>query len=117
MNLSDLTEDERIALVALVLQLIRADGITTEDELEELRALGVEMGPKHFDAAYTRARDQFETHEEALEFARRAVERPEAQELVYTVLFDMAATDGIAKLERPLLDDVRSMWQIVTIER
>ncbi len=117
MNLSDLTDDERVALLGLVLQLVRADGVASEDELEELRALGVEMGPKAFDAAYLRARDMLETREATLEFARDHVLRPDARELLYTALFDMAAVDEVSPFERPLLDAVRSMWEIATIER
>jgi hypothetical protein len=117
MNLLDLDDEERVALVALVLQLMRADGVTTADELEELAALGAEMGPKVFDAAYIRARDDYGTRETALAFAQAHVHRPGAQELIHTVLFDMAASDGVSDEERALVATVRAMWQIVTIPR
>lgn len=117
MNLSELDENERVALVGLVLQLVRADGVTTDDELEELRALGVEMGPRLFDDAYRTARDELVTREAALAFARQHVTRTDAQEVIHTVMCDMAATDGIADEERALLGFVRAMWEIRTIER
>lgn len=117
MNLTDLDDDEQLALVALVIQLMRADGETSEDELTELSALGAEMGPKRFDAAYVRAREALATREVALAFAHAHVSRPEARQLLHTVLFDMAAADGVSDDERALVETVQAMWEIVTISR
>lgn len=117
MNLSDLQEQERVALVALVVQLMRLDGVSSDDELEELRALGVEMGPRAFDHAYTRAREDVASQSAALSYAGEVVQRPAARELVYTVLADMASTDGLDDAERAFLAAVREMWSIVTITR
>ncbi len=117
MNLSDLQEQERVALVALVVQLMRLDGVSSDDELDELRALGVEMGPRAFDHAYTRAREDVASQAAAIDYARAAVQRPEARELVYTVLADMASADGLDDAERGFLAAVRELWSIVTITR
>ncbi len=114
MNLTDLDDDEQLALVALVIQLMRADGTTSEEELEELAALGAEMGPKRFDAAYVRARDDYGTREAALAFAQSHVRRDGARELIHTVLHDMAATDGVTADERSFVETVRAMWEIVS---
>ena len=117
MNLSELNEEERVALVGLVLQLVRADGVTTDDELEELRALGVEMGPRAFDEAYLKARDELVSRESALDYARRHVKRRSTQEAIHTVICDMAAADGVSDEERALIGFVRAMWEIHTIDR
>jgi uncharacterized tellurite resistance protein B-like protein len=117
MNLVDLTDDEQVALVALVVQLMRSDGETSEDELTELSSLGAEMGLKRFDAAYVRAREALGTREAALAFAQSHVQRPAARELIHTVLYDMAAADGVDEEERALVSTVRAMWEIVTIPR
>lgn len=117
MDLQELTDDERVALVALVIQLMRADGTTSDNELSELTALGAEMGLKAFDSAYLRARDEYGTRTQALEFAQSQVTRPKAREIIHTVLFDMAASDGVSDEERAIVDAVRAMWEIVTVPR
>ncbi len=111
MNLSDLTPDEQLCLLGLVLQMMSADGVVSDDELLEMQALGAEMGMSAFNSALQAARRRFSTRQEAVLFAG-GIERPEARELIHTVLVDMAVADGIAPTESELIRSVAQLWGI-----
>jgi len=107
MNMSDLFELERAVLIDLASQMVWADGTSSVEEIQELLELDDEMGYDAFheamDAAYGRSR------EEVLASAAK-VERPEARELILTVLHDIAAVDGIAQTEADLLAELKEIW-------
>lgn len=110
MNLVDLDESERIALVALVQAMVAADGEQSDEEMAEFREIAHELGKREFDAAFASARERFPTRDAALAFAATAVSRPKARELIHTVLVDLAGADGISADEQALIDHVRQMW-------
>jgi uncharacterized tellurite resistance protein B-like protein len=115
-SLSDLTPDEQLALVGLVVHLVDADGQASTEEMIEFREVAVEMGRKEFDAAFRTAKQRFNSKEDAIAFAR-SVERPWARELILTVLHDLAQADGISDEERALIDAVGGHWGLRTITK
>jgi uncharacterized tellurite resistance protein B-like protein len=115
-SLSELTHDEQLALVGLIVYLVDADGQASTEEMIEFREVAVEMGRKEFDAAFRLAKAKFTSQEDAISYAK-TVERPWARELILTVLHDLAQADGISDEEHALIDTVASHWGLRTIGR
>ena len=76
MNLEELDDDERTALVGLVLMIVDADDAKSEAEMAEFRAIAAELGRREFDEAFRAAKAQFKTVDDALAFA--AADAPRA---------------------------------------
>lgn len=114
MELQDLNEEERVALAALVVQVIGADRGKSPEEMQEFREIGDEMGKAAFDQAFKEAlRRGANERSVALELAT-AVERPKVRELIHTVLVDLAAADFVSEDERELIRTVAASWGINT---
>jgi len=111
MNLTDLNEDERLALIGLVAQMVSADGEMSEEEMAELGHLGAEMGQSAFAAAFEAQKSQFSSLDDAIDFAA-TIENPEAREMIHTCLVDMAQSDGLVEEEASLIRRVAMMWGI-----
>lgn len=112
MNLVDLDDTERLALVALVQAMVDADGEQSEEEMSEFREIAHEIGRAAFDEAFSTARARFPNREDAISFAEGAVSRLGAREIIHTVLVDLAGADGISAAEQALIDRVRAMWAL-----
>ena len=93
MEAKDLTDDERGVLFALLAHLVTADARFAAGESEELDALGEEMGVGPLDHPIADARRAYPTPDAAVAAAATIV-RPDARELVRTLLFDLAGADG-----------------------
>jgi uncharacterized tellurite resistance protein B-like protein len=115
-TLTELTPDEQLALVGLIIFVVDADGQASTEEMKEFRAVAAEMGRKEFDAAFRQAKQRFSVQGDAVAFAR-TVERPWARELILTVLHDLAQADGISPEEHALIDAVGAHWGLRTVSR
>ena len=110
MNVSDLSIDERMALLALLAHVAAADGDVNADEIGELKELADEMGVEGLREQLKGAFDRFPTRESLLDYMR-VVDRDEAQELIRTIAMDLAQSDGErSKVERDLISDVIAVW-------
>lgn len=110
MTLDDLEDVERLAFVALVRFMIRADGVLTSAETAAVAHLAREVGSAQFWAAMQRAQatlvDRDDLRSAVMEVTRRPV-----QDWIYEVLVGMAAADGnMGDQEGLLLDWVRASW-------
>lgn len=115
MNLTELTPDEKICLVGLVVQMIREDGQISPEEQAEFDELSAEMGPAAFEEALTASRARFTGRDAVLAHAA-TVFRAEARQIIHTVLVDMASTDGISESEETLLRAVGQLWNMTRPE-
>lgn len=110
MQLSDLTEPERLALGGLLRLLVRADGDFTEAEEEQINQIGDELGGKAaLWSAISASAQSFKTDQDA----RRAgieVERPAARTLILDVLTRVAHADELAPGEAGILEALKSHW-------
>lgn len=106
MNLDGLEPAEIQVFADLLTQMMFADGEISFDELTELEELAVEFGDD-FQRAIERS--QIKSREEALAGVA-SVDRPEARQLILTILHDMAVADGLEEAERRLLESVRAVW-------
>ncbi|MFT7520805.1 MAG: putative tellurite resistance protein B-like protein [Kiritimatiellia bacterium] len=109
MNPNELTDDEMLALVCLSRVLIAADDELSDEELQEFNEIGHDLGLEAFARVSKRAEQQPMTDENALQLAA-AVTRPDARDLLRTMLIDLAAADGIDVSEKELLSKLEAVW-------
>ena len=111
MEISELDRDERIALIGLTQQIVKADKQLTPDEELAVEGLAEKMGADAFYGLIDEARKAFGTTE-GMEQALAAVSRPEAQNLIFESLRDLAGTDGMDKKEAQILVWTAHQWSI-----
>lgn len=112
MTPDQLTTDELLALVGLMRHLAQADGEISPAETDTIQALGNELGGVRFTQAWGRARAQFETAQDALDYAAHHVTRRDARVLMVTLLHDLAQAGGGTKPEMQFVTKVRMMWGV-----
>lgn len=114
MELRDLNKDERLALLGLIVQMIGADSGRSPEEMQEFREIADEMGRQAFDDAFRAAvAAGCNNRDTALTLARK-VERPDAQQILHTVLVDLAQADFLSEEERDLIRTVARIWGVQT---
>jgi len=110
-DLEDLDEDERAALVALLDKVIAADQELTDDEEKSLRRTIDALGPD----AYARAVDRAdETIKDDADLRRllQNITRQGAREAIYTAIMDVALANVVMPQEAPLLEWLARTWDI-----
>ena len=111
MELTDLDEDERAALVALLDHVIAADHELTDDEEKRLRSVIEALGPEAYARAVESADETIEDDEDLRRLLQR-ITRQEARELIYTTVMDVALADVVMPQEAPLLEWLATAWGI-----
>jgi hypothetical protein len=110
-GLKDLSEEEQLALAALLRLLVRLDGQFSEAEQEALEEIALDFGEKRFwkvmDDAASKAPD-----EDGVRRAARAVTRRAACELIYGLLLTVAQSDVIQGRESSLLEWLKTEWKL-----
>ncbi|MEQ1502507.1 MAG: TerB family tellurite resistance protein [Myxococcota bacterium] len=110
MQVHELTLDERQVLFGLLAHLAAADAKIDPGEAAELEALGEEMGVESLRATVAAARSAFATAADAIA-AADGVQRPDARQLIRTLLHDLAGSDGVrSPEEQALLDQLSARW-------
>ena len=109
MEIADFSQDQKLVLVAMCMQIVDADGTRSPEELNELIELSDEMGDADFEGAVSTAVNRFQSADDVLSFAA-GVEGDHARELILTCLVDLATTDGIDNTEKALIDKLRNDW-------
>lgn len=110
MTLDDLSQPEQVVLLALVGLMARMDGSVSQEELELLEQIADEIGEERFEAA----RDAAAALADASSILRSAalVERQEAREVVFELVYGIAVRDTIAESEAALLNELAALWQL-----
>lgn len=111
LELKDLTEDERIALVALLELVVGADGYATDGEAKQIGAVVRALGKKAYQDAAEEADRRFQDTE-ALRRFLRTITRQEARELIYEAVLEAALADVPVRPEREILDWLARIWDI-----
>ena len=111
MTLDSLTADEKLALVALLKLVVRADRELSSDEVKELNEVARQMGPDEWRATVDRARERFRTAQEVTQFAE-TITRQQAQRLIHKLLVRAARADGIVPEEASILLWLAKLWRI-----
>jgi hypothetical protein len=111
MELEDLNEDEKTALVGLVKAVVLSDGKVSEDEREEVDQIVAALGEQ----AYQRHLDLFESRfpdEGSFQKFLKTITRQDARELIYGTVLSGAAADAIEGGESDLLSWLGTAWNI-----
>jgi hypothetical protein len=110
MTLDDLSQSEQVVLLALVGLMARVDGNVSQDELELLERIADEIGETRFEAARDAAAALVDNA--AILREARQVERPEAREIIFELVYDIAVRDTIAESEGALLNELAALWKL-----
>lgn len=111
MELSDLTHDERLALVALMENVVGSDAAVSEDEEARIADIAGVFGDEAYRVLATEADERF-ADEPQLKTFLAALIRPEARELIYGTVLDAALANGVDQHESSLLGWLASTWNI-----
>ena len=111
MELTDLTHDERLALVALVENVVASDAEVSEDEAAQIDRIAAAFGDEPYRALAREVDERFED-EASLKTFLAALLRPEARELIYGTVLDAALPDVIDRHESSLLGWLATEWGI-----
>lgn len=108
MDVTALSEPEQVVLLSLVGLLARVDGRLSQTEMSTLEQLRQAIGPERFN----RVRDAASALEGGVEImnAAQGVVRPDARELIFSVLYEMAIPDTIDPSEVELLEKLSALW-------
>ncbi len=110
MDVHDLNSTERDVLMAMLAHMTEADDHIDPAEMLELHELAEEMGIEDLQADMIRARAVVQTREDLVKAAAK-VERPQARELIRTILLDLAQADGDRSGdELEMLEAIMAAW-------
>jgi uncharacterized tellurite resistance protein B-like protein len=110
MEVRELERPEWEVLLALLAHLAEADSRIDASEVLELHGIADELGIEDVMSQLMRARGALVTRPELMA-AAATVTRPEARELMRTLLMDLAQADGERSgEERALLDELAAVW-------
>jgi hypothetical protein len=111
MELADLNQDERTALVGLMKQTVMSDGNVSEEELEYVEELVDTFG----EDGYQTTLDAFEKRFKDVESFKKflgGIGRQEARELIFGTVLEAAGAEAIEGAEAELLDWLGKAWDI-----
>ncbi|HEX3903946.1 MAG TPA: hypothetical protein VH853_13985, partial [Polyangia bacterium] len=111
MDLPDLNQDERTALVGLMKLIVMSDGEVSEDELEHVEMLVAAFGEE----GYQRTLDAFEKRfqdEASFRTFLQGISRQEARDLIFGTVLESAGEGALDHAETSLLDWLVSTWNV-----
>ncbi len=111
MKLNDLDEQELTAFMALLKQLIRADGELSDSEIDHLSALGSVIGEERWKVAFAGVKGQWKQASDIPELAGM-VTRPESRGIIHRTLATVAASDKTSAEERAILNTLSKLWTL-----
>ncbi len=111
MELSDLSHDEQLALLGLVQFIGESNHQVTDEESDTIGDIVAELGEAHYRKVAAEADERF-ADEEALRAFLVGVKRPEARELIYGTVLEVALADTMIEGESELLDGLANTWDI-----
>ncbi|HVR62881.1 MAG TPA: TerB family tellurite resistance protein [Polyangia bacterium] len=111
MELGDLNQDERLALVALIEATGQADGRVSDDEESVVDEVVETLGPDAYQAAVEQADQLFQEDDDLKRFLQ-GIERTEAREIIYGTVLELAMADVASGHEPPLLSWLAKTWQL-----
>ena len=111
MDLADLNDDERLALVALVKSVVGANARATDEESAAVQRIAKALGPATYRALATES-DEHVRDEETLRALLKRVARQDARELIYGAALEAATADVPADDESAFLAWLRRTWRV-----
>lgn len=111
MELRDLNEDERVALVGLMKLVVMSDGEVSEDELEHVEVLANAFREDGYQAALDRFERQFRDEAEFRRFLQQ-IRRQDARDLIFGTILESAGEGALDSNETSLLDWLSRTWNV-----
>src|SRR5262245_57154548 len=111
MEITDLTHDERLAMVALLGLVVQSGRRIAEDAGVRLGRTAPGLGADGYDRLADEANRRF-TDEDVLKAFLLSIDRQEARELIYGQVLDTAVENGVDTLEAELLDWLAKTWHV-----
>jgi hypothetical protein len=111
MELPDLNQDERTALVGLMKMVVLSDNEVSEDEVEHVETLVDAFGEE----AYERTLDAFETRfQDEASFRKflQGIGRQDARDLIFGTVLESADEGALDHTETSLLDWLAETWNV-----
>jgi hypothetical protein len=111
MELPDLNQDERTALVGLLKLIVMSDGEVSEGELEHVETLVEAFG----EDGYQRTLDAFEKRfqdEEGFKKFLKTIGRQEARDLIFGTVLESAGEGALDSAETGLVDWLAQTWNV-----
>jgi len=111
MELSELNQDERIALAGLMKIVVLSDRSGSDEELDYVHDLSDELGAE----GYQKALDAFEKRfadVKTFQTFLRGIKREEARDLIFATVVEAAEAEGIEGQEAQILDWLAKAWDI-----
>lgn len=113
MELKDLNQDERVALVALIEMMVQSDTRVSDNEAVRVALDAAELGPAAYRAAVEELDRRFPDESDLRAFLT-TITRQEARELIYATALDAALADTPDVAEVKVLDWLAGLWKIST---
>jgi hypothetical protein len=111
MDLAELNDDERVALVTLLEMVVASDAHVTREEQAQIKTVIHALGEDAYRAAVAEADKRFADDNAARAFLL-TISRPEARELIYETALEAAMTDTIGHEESELLTWLAEHWKL-----
>ena len=111
MKLTELSHDERLALVGFLKVIIQADADFSDEEAEELNKVAREMGVPEFKKTVSETKELFKKVADIKDFASKITRQP-ARELIFSILYEVALPGDIVPEEERVLGWLARMWKI-----
>ena len=111
MDLEDLNQDERTALVGLMKLTVFSDGNVSEEELEYVEDLVDAFGEESYEATLDAFEKRFSDGDGFKKFLA-TISRQDARELIFGTVLEAAGSEAIEGREAELLDWLAKTWDI-----
>lgn len=109
-DVDDFSPEEDTALLGLLREIVQADGEYSLEEVEEVEGVRQALGADRFENAIEEA-SAFSSRAELKNFLRD-ISRPKAQQVIFDILTQVAASDGVSPEEEKPLRWLASWWDI-----
>ena len=111
MDITELTEDETLAMIALLREVVKADGDYSMEEQAAVREIRQTLGAERFDATIERVKNELPDRA-AVKAHAKTVSRQAARWAIWELLVDVARADEITEEEEKPLVWLASWWKL-----
>jgi uncharacterized tellurite resistance protein B-like protein len=111
MELTDLTHDEQLALVAVIELVVAADRTVSDDEQAAMARVAAVIGDENYRALAATSDERF-ADDASLRAFLTGLQRQEARELIYGTVLEVALPDTVDTQESSFLEWLAKAWSI-----
>ena len=112
MELRDLNEDQRVAVVGLMNVVVMSDGEVSEDELEHVELLVSAFGEDAYEEALDRFESQFPDEDTFRRYLQQLGGGQDARDLIFGTILESAGEGALDRNETNLLDWLSREWNV-----